>query len=618
MWSAGIYTARLFRIDPVTMDVLDTTIQPARRMNGFGFELWIAEWPDVHKVTEASGRPEVFAASGTAADVWVVDGDVWVVKYGTVDLYDVGTGVSLGNWSGAEGYDLLPGDGVLYSAGDTGVITRIDPAANSVLSVSHPATDNSGSYPDMAVGETYLWVANGANSSVLALDPTTLAVVHTVAVGPPPGGDGVHLPGTRAMHSAFGYVWAENSDGTMHRIKESDLSTSVLTGSITVVTPEGIWTYEGHAAMSQPGDLCGRSRLPGRIRRILQRRLFPRRHLDDPSDRGPARSSHLVGQVRPYRHRAVAGFGEASMWNPLDGTIEVLDLPHRVDYENADAGCRFEHCFPEFLGFDDVDNCLWISLPDGFLSCWKVNAEPPEAVVNVWPCRDGRSEKAENSCLPSTPGRIDGIDDVTFVNLGDWALFYIDEEGKHRVCADLDRRFDLSAISFEDGQLKIPAKGGTGMFEIFSVSWETTSVVDAPPSCDVASETEPGGPVPQGESVEFGGTTYGVNGAGTQITLAAVGASIEIAFEEDVIVNRPVVVEADGVLFIYLDGPQGGGIFRVVLAAEPRKAERVATVGRIGDIVIVDGVLYASDLGGARSGSGRLQPDPWMGREPAA
>ena len=59
VWSAGIYTGRVFRIDPVTMEVLDTTSQAGRRMNGFGTDLWIAEWSDVHLIPEASGVPEV-------------------------------------------------------------------------------------------------------------------------------------------------------------------------------------------------------------------------------------------------------------------------------------------------------------------------------------------------------------------------------------------------------------------------------------------------------------------------------------------------------------------------------------------------------------------------------
>ena len=122
------------------------------------------------------------------------------------------TGASISASSG-DAVDLTPGDGVLYSAGDTGVISLMDPVTDSVQTVTHASTDNAGSYPHMAVGAHYVWVANGGESSVLALDPVTLEVVQEVTVGSAPPSDGTHLPGSRSMNSAFGYIWTENSNG---------------------------------------------------------------------------------------------------------------------------------------------------------------------------------------------------------------------------------------------------------------------------------------------------------------------------------------------------------------------------------------------------------------------
>ena len=67
-----------------------------------------------------------------------------------------------------------------------------------------------------------------------------------MSVGPAPPSDGVHLPGSRRLFSGFGYIWVENSDGTITRITESDKSTATYSlNRIEAVTPEGVWSYDG-------------------------------------------------------------------------------------------------------------------------------------------------------------------------------------------------------------------------------------------------------------------------------------------------------------------------------------------------------------------------------------
>ena len=310
------------------------------------------------------------------------------------------------------------------------------------------------------------------------------------------------------------------------------------------------------------------------------------------------------------------GFSQVATLNPASEAIDEADFPKGSDFQDNEETCPYqedEGCLPELLGYDAGADpgCYWISLPDGSLNCYDPDGTAGQPVLTAEPkaCEGGRSEKsATDACDPSTPTRVSGLEGVVFFDMHNGDLAYI-ENGEFHVCYSFDRRqIDMGGIEFLSGQLVVPTRHFDGRISKEFIEWDNNE------RCDIlgpADEEEPQPPLPR-ETVEIDGNTYEATTDGTRVKLSGPdGAQIEIGFPDgvSVFVDRIKSVVEDGFLYIYLPNAaqddetesdetfpdlNNGGIYKVPITGGT--AELLQNVAQIGDMVILDGWLYASDV----------------------
>jgi class 3 adenylate cyclase/streptogramin lyase len=144
----------------------------------------------------------------------------------------------------AEGLDALSlavGGGAVWIAGSSGV-TKIDAATGLQLGSHSVGTQGTAEAASIAVASDAVWYAAGSGDTLSKLDPQSLAVVETVAVGDGPSGVAV----------GDGAVWVANSrDGSVSRVDPRSGETKWIKVGLTpggIVAAYGaVWTSPGEA-----------------------------------------------------------------------------------------------------------------------------------------------------------------------------------------------------------------------------------------------------------------------------------------------------------------------------------------------------------------------------------
>jgi YVTN family beta-propeller protein len=221
LWVADGRDGTLLRVDPNRRRVVKTIgigFSPDAVAVGKG-TVWVVEHAgidnfasirEIDPLTDQGGRPQKLQIAGPQVTGLAADDQaVWLaLRYSGVYRIEEGTGHPLGPIPGSsDASSLAIGGGAVWIAErDDEVISRIDPATNSVqLSIPFGARE-----PDsMAFGAGALWVADAANDKVWRIDPVRNEISDTISVG--------RAPASIAVDGST--VWVANrADGTISRI----------------------------------------------------------------------------------------------------------------------------------------------------------------------------------------------------------------------------------------------------------------------------------------------------------------------------------------------------------------------------------------------------------------
>ncbi len=196
-WLADDHTGTVRHFNPSTGAALGRPVRlggrPISVVSGFG-RIWVADiagsqvWEINPKTAAVVGSP-IPVAEGPVS-LAAGDGGVWVASLvaGSVSLIDPRTGNVLASGSLPDGaVRLSVGPGGVWVSGQTNSLTRVDP--RPVDGMLHWKTVHVGQGPfGVGVGDGSVWVANVKSGSVSRVDPASMRVTATYTVGGAGGG----------------------------------------------------------------------------------------------------------------------------------------------------------------------------------------------------------------------------------------------------------------------------------------------------------------------------------------------------------------------------------------------------------------------------------------------
>jgi streptogramin lyase len=221
-WLADDHTGTVRHFDTSTGAALGRPVRlggrPISVVSGFG-RIWVADiagskvW-EINPKTTAVVGPPIAVAEGPVS-LAAGDGGVWVASLvaGTVSLIDPRTGAVLTSGSLPDGaVRLAIGPDGVWVSGQTNSLTRVDP--RPVDGVLHWKTVHVGQGPfGVGIGDGSVWVANVKSGSVSRVDPLSMRVTATYTVG----GDGGGVPANPEMVAVWhNRLWvADGQEGVV-------------------------------------------------------------------------------------------------------------------------------------------------------------------------------------------------------------------------------------------------------------------------------------------------------------------------------------------------------------------------------------------------------------------
>ena len=154
-------------------------------------------------------------------NVIAIDNNLWVADDRGVTELQQSNGSVIGSWGVAtEPFGLSYGGGYIWVAtGAQDTILKMDPSTGSVVAALKLGTRSDWvTYAGNAVWAT-------KNGSIIEIDPATMSIIGTLSVG----------PNLKAITYASGSLWVGSSNGNLYRIDPSTLSiTATIPGVSTV------------------------------------------------------------------------------------------------------------------------------------------------------------------------------------------------------------------------------------------------------------------------------------------------------------------------------------------------------------------------------------------------
>jgi streptogramin lyase/predicted Ser/Thr protein kinase len=166
---------------------------------------------------EVVGNPIALPSTNYGDSIATGDGRVWVVlpdqgRIAAIDVSSGRTGRRIAPPDGTAG-ELAFGEGGLWVVGDTGTVTRVDPASGEsgepVKVGKRPPPDSDVFRGEIGVGEGAVWIAALDDETVVRVDPRSGRVVKTIKFR-----DGIE--GDLAVGG--GAVWVVDESGRLLRI----------------------------------------------------------------------------------------------------------------------------------------------------------------------------------------------------------------------------------------------------------------------------------------------------------------------------------------------------------------------------------------------------------------
>jgi serine/threonine-protein kinase len=245
VWVSNQGSGTISRIDPESHKVVSTRrgVPNAFEIaSGLG-SLWVTDQKQtLFRLDPAGGAPTRIHVEGGAFGVTVGFGSVWVTndRADTVTRLDVNGKVLATIPTGHLPHGLTASDGAIWIAGDTGSVTRVDPATNTRVATIQVPT---GSAFQVAGEAGSIWVTNGI-TDLIQIDPGSNKVVKTIRT----------QGGSFDVVGGFGSVWVTNANfNTLSRVdvakqKVVDVLDVGVSPRLIAVGPEGLWVVNGDSA----------------------------------------------------------------------------------------------------------------------------------------------------------------------------------------------------------------------------------------------------------------------------------------------------------------------------------------------------------------------------------
>jgi len=266
-WVADDQTGTLRRFDSSTGTAIGRPLQlggrPISVVSGFG-RIWVADiagstvWEIDPRTGTVVGSP-IAVAQGPVS-LAAGDGGVWVASLvaGTISLIDPRTGQVLAAGTLPDGaVRLAVGPDGVWVSGQTDSLTRVDP--DPVNGSLRWRTVEVGQGPfGVGVGDGSVWVANVKSGSVSRVDPTSMRVTATYPVGGAGGGVPANPEMVTVWHNR---LWV--ADGQQGVVVALDPATGQQVG-MPVVVPGVI----RQLVLDDAGTLWGTTANPGTVVRF--------------------------------------------------------------------------------------------------------------------------------------------------------------------------------------------------------------------------------------------------------------------------------------------------------------------------------------------------------------
>ena len=213
-------------INPVSNDVVGSVSNVGGRPGSIAIgegAVWIANQDErtLARIDPSTSDVQRTALELTPTGVAVGAGSIWVAHGLVGSVSRVGTdGVVIETIDDvapqASGGSIAVGDGAVWFASASGVLARIDPSTNAVVS----PTGVAGTVPAaVATGFDAVWVANAGDNNVVRINPRTRGVVRPTGVGGSPQGVAV----------GEGAVWVTSeADDSVFRIDAGSSSVKTI------------------------------------------------------------------------------------------------------------------------------------------------------------------------------------------------------------------------------------------------------------------------------------------------------------------------------------------------------------------------------------------------------
>jgi streptogramin lyase len=266
-WVADDHTGTVRRFDPASGAPVGQPVhlggRPISIASGFG-HLWVADiagsqvW-ELDPTTGKMDRPPIAVAQGPVS-LAVGDGGVWVASLlaGTVSVIDPRTGSLEASGALRDGaVRLAAGPDGVWVSGQTDSLTRVDPRPVGATLQWRTVEVGQGPF-GVGVGEGSIWVANVKSGSVSRVDPGSMRVTATFSVGGAGGG----VPANPEMVA----VWHDRlwvADGQQGAVVALDPVTGNQIGA-AVAVPGVI----RQLVLDPGGSLWGTTANPGRVVRF--------------------------------------------------------------------------------------------------------------------------------------------------------------------------------------------------------------------------------------------------------------------------------------------------------------------------------------------------------------
>jgi streptogramin lyase len=266
-WLADDHTGTLRHFNPSTGATLGRPLhlggRPISVVTGFG-RVWVADLAG-NQVWEIDPRTGVVVGSPIPVAQGPVslaagDGGVWVASLvaGTVSLIDPRTGQVLASGFLPDGaVRLAIGPDGVWVSGQTDSLTRVDPVPVGGSLHWRTATVGQGPF-GVGVGDGSVWVANVKSGSVSRVDPVSMRVTATYTVGDAGGGVPANPEMVALWHNR---LWV--ADGQQGVVVALDPATGQQLGS-----PVEVPGVIRQLVLDDQGGLWGTTANPGTVIRF--------------------------------------------------------------------------------------------------------------------------------------------------------------------------------------------------------------------------------------------------------------------------------------------------------------------------------------------------------------